>query len=424
MVYYYRVRAFSGNLAINDTDHTMQFVTPVFTPNNQMAYQWPSADGIGAPISMGNPSGIMQIRLPKMPTNFDMINNLERLFQTAISLNFHLAPIIHHDAQGKIDRPVFISKPNPAHPQVVGMPDPSFPLTVTTDIGRGSLSKQAGPLMSFDSAPLAALVQSSTSLKINYQPDPVTSELPQMPWQLLSVRYQAARLADGVVKNMLSCGSQVIASVQTAMQATPSYGLSNVGVLQGQTNISQMVFALTNRDSDGNITQLQASTYGQIFNDANFRLNILKVVSYIMQVAMGGGGAHWISISFLRDIVPWSGQILYRIVACIQALLDAYGGVMKEIVAFIDLIERKIAALERFIEFLIQMMEYIMSLGISCYALSSGTQTQGVTQWIQTINNAQGNPPPNNPGGYSAGIVLAYVAPNVSLITSAFDAIF
>ena len=122
--------------------------------------------------------------------------------------------------------------------------------------------------------------------------------------------------------------------------------------------------------------------------------------------------------------MPWSGQILYRILTYIQALVDAFNGVLKEIVAFINLIERKINALERFIEYLIQIMEYILSLKISCYALSSGVMTQGIDQWVDTIDTATGTPPPNNPSGYSAGIVLAYVAPDVNAIQAAFSAIF
>lgn len=427
-IYYYRVRAFSGNLAI-DNENWMVFNGPVFTPNNPMTFVWPSTDG--NPISMGNPSGIMQIRLPKIPTNFDMVNNLERLFQTAFSLNFHLPPIVEHDnaKPPNITRPVFVTTPNPASPKTIGMP--ATPKTLVTDIGLGSLQSQAGTLATFNSGPLASLVQDLTSLTTAYTPDSVTGQLPQMPWQTLGVRYQAARLADLTAKHMLSNGSACIASVQTAMQSYPTYGLSDVGVLKGKTNISQMVFALTDI-GDGSgidtytnaITRQQAATYGQIFNDANFRLNILKVVNYIVQVALGGGGGAWVSVCFLRDIVPWSGQILYRIVAYIQALLDAFNGVMQQVADFINLIERKIAALERFIEFLIKVMEYILSLKISCYALSSGTMTGGVDQWLETIANAGGNKPPDNPGGYSAGVVLAYVAPNVSLIESAFNLIF
>ena len=283
----------------------------------------------------------------------------------------------------------------------------------------------------FDSYPLVAKVQNLTSITKEYQPDPVTDKLPQMPWQTISVRFQAARLADWVAKNLFNCGTGAIQDIRSRMQSMPTYGLSNIGVLQGKTTISQMVFALTDMGDNSGvdtytnaISKQQAATYGQIFGDANFRLNILSVITYILNVAMGGGGAKWVSICILRDIVPWSGQILYRIVTYIQALLDAFSGIMTEIIAFIDLIERKIAALERFIEYLIQIMEYILSLNISCYALNSGTMTQGIDEWVDTIDNAAGQKPPNNPAGYSAGVVLAYVAPNVAALQAAFNAIF
>ena len=419
-IYYYRVRAFSGNLAYDSAKHTLKFTKASYNPNNPNTFVWPSADS--SPVSMGNPSGVMQIRLPVIPKEFDMVSNLERLFQTAFALNFHLPCIPSKDSTGKVLRPVFVTSPDPANPKTVGVP--ATPETLVTDIGIGSLEKQAGPLAMFDSLPVVSVVTSLTSITTNYQPDPVTGQLPKMPWQSVGVRFQSARLADGVAKNLFNCGTGAIDGIRSRMQSMPQYGLTNIGVLQGKTTISQMVFALTDRLEDGAITTQQAVTYGQVFSDANFRLNILSVVNYINSVAMGGGGVNWVSICFLRDIVPWSGQILYRIVAYIQALLDAFKGVLDEIKAFIELIERKIAALERFIQFLIQIMEFILSLSVSCYALNSGTMTQGIEEWVSTINNAEGQKPPNNPAGYSAGIVLAYVAPNVALYQAAFNAIF
>jgi hypothetical protein len=128
---------------------------------------------------------------------------------------------------------------------------------------------------------------------------------------------------------------------------------------------------------------------------------------------MGGIPPDWQAIVLLRDIVPWAGQILYAILAAIQALLDAFSGVMQEIKDFIDLLIRKIDALERFIKFIIQLMEYVLSLDVSCYALNISGITKGIPELMEAIDNAGGDKPPLDPGGYSAGVVLAYVAPNI-----------
>jgi len=132
----------------------------------------------------------------------------------------------------------------------------------------------------------------------------------------------------------------------------------------------------------------------------------------------------WQAMVILRDIVPWAGQILYTILAAIQALLDAFNGVMQEIRDFIDLLIRKINALERFIQFIIQLMEYVLTLDVSCYMLNIDKITKGIPELIEAVDGAGGDKPPLNPGGYSAGVVLAYVAPNVDLYEKAFSLIF
>ena len=104
--------------------------------------------------------------------------------------------------------------------------------------------------------------------------------------------------------------------------------------------------------------------------------------------------------------------------------MDAFSGVLQEIKDFIDLLIRKINALERFIKFLIQLMEYVLSLDVSCYVLNVSGVTKGIPELIDAVDNAGGEKPPLDPGGYSAGVVLAYVAPNIAIYETAFGLIF
>jgi hypothetical protein len=154
------------------------------------------------------------------------------------------------------------------------------------------------------------------------------------------------------------------------------------------------------------------------------RLNILAVIQFIKSFTLGGVPPDWISVVPLRDIIPWAGEILYDLLDKIQALLDAFNGVMDEIRAFIDLIERKIAALERFIQFLIDILNLIESLQIGAFLLSVPDVSGDVFQWFEEVDNAGGAKPPSGPGGYSAGVSFAYVAPDIVAFKAAFSLIF
>ena len=107
-----------------------------------------------------------------------------------------------------------------------------------------------------------------------------------------------------------------------------------------------------------------------------------------------------------------------------QALLDAYKGVIDEIKAFIDLIIRKIETLERLLQYLIALLDFIESLSVGFFILSVPETEGDSAEWARLIDNAGGNPPPSGPGGYSAGVGLAYVAIDIGPFAEAFKLIF
>jgi hypothetical protein len=417
--YYYRVRAFVGTINVNTTTHRANFKPPQFYPNNPATFFWPYLNN-NEP-TMGKPTGVYTIRLPKLPPNFDVIENLKRLFQTAFSLDFHRPANVSLDQNENTLRPKFDDSGNPVSP------------TTAEDVGRGSLVNYAGILAAFDSLPLVGIVSSPTSLKDQYKPDAVTGTLPSMPWQKTSVRYRAAGMANLVASAMLEAGSFAIEGFRTMMQDPLPKGPPATGyVFTGKTTLEGCLFALTDvtpgdptaSSAKWNIDNQQALTYGSAYSDTVFRQNVLAAVEFLKSFTMGGIPPDWQAIVLLRDIVPWAGQILYAILAAIQALLDAFSGVMQEIKDFIDLLIRKIDALERFIKFIIQLMEYVLSLDVSCYALNISGITKGIPELMEAIDNAGGDKPPLDPGGYSAGVVLAYVAPNIDGYVKAFNLIF
>jgi hypothetical protein len=126
----------------------------------------------------------------------------------------------------------------------------------------------------------------------------------------------------------------------------------------------------------------------------------------------------------LRDIVPWSGEIIYSLLDKIQALVDAFKGVMSELNDFIGLLSRKIDTLERLLEELISVLDFIESLQIGAFVLAVPEVEGTVDNWVAAVETAGGTVPPSGPGGYSAGVALAYVGPDVTALKAAFSLIF
>jgi hypothetical protein len=85
---------------------------------------------------------------------------------------------------------------------------------------------------------------------------------------------------------------------------------------------------------------------------------------------------------------------------------------------------RKIDVLERFIKYLIELLNFLESFKIGAYFLSVPSTDRGIPGWIEAIDNAGGTPPPSSPSRFSAGVALAYSGPNVDAFTKAFSIIF
>jgi len=417
-VYYYRVRAYSGTLDLQGTDLNWA-TTPLQNPKTGKYYlPWPGTD-----VVTGSPSGIFRIRVPKVIPNFDVIQNLTNLFLAAFSLNFQ-APVIQpgqKDGTGATIPPdTFDSS---------GLPSGSTPVW---SIGKGSLTRYAGALAGFLAAPetsaaevinlnaaIEALSASATGVPNN---DGVQV---QQPWQNPSVKFQAGRLAGIVGSAFLEQGYAAASGFQQVMQGPFPRGhlVPTARAIVASSNLSQLVANITAVDSDGNYTLDTFQGYIAAYTDASCRRNILYAVQYVTNFLHGGVPPDWIKFSILRDIVPWAGQILYELIAKIQAILDAFKSIFAEIIEFIEGIERKITVLEQFIEFLISILNFIISLSVGFYLLSVQS-TGDIFDWFQQIDNAGGTPPPSGPGGYSAGIALAYVAIDPGAFATAFGLIF
>lgn len=389
-VYYYRVRAYSGNLKMSgDQPAFPTYDQLTFTiESNSSVMKWPEAS---AGLVMGKASGIISVSVPKRidPAQFDVIENLTRLLQTAFSLDFHLA----FDATG------------PA----------------ATQTGRGTLMNLASAIATFESYLAVGDLSRANTINESFQPDPITGQEPELPWQNPAVRRQARRLANAIASALLQSGFDALNGFRNIMQLSLPAGPIATKGLAGADTLEKVVKAFTPTE---NVTSKAATTFVSGYSDPSLRSNVLAAVQYIKSYTLGGAPVDWISVVPLRDIVPWSGQMIYDLLAKIQALLDAYQGVMAEIKAFIDLIERKIDALERFIEFLINILNFIESLQMGAYVLSVPELTGTAQSWVTAVDTAGGTKPPSGPGSYTAGIGLGYVAPDVTAFKTAFSIIF
>jgi len=403
--YFYRVRAFSGNLKVSGDQ--IEFPTlnelSFSIESNSPVMAWPASSS-GQSIVMGKASGIVSATVPTPVPDFDVIENLRRLLQTAFSLDFHLQVTAGSEFDSS------------------GFPAGS---TSPTEVGRGSLMNLASGLAVFESFLIIGDLSRANTLNESFQPDPITGSATELPWQKRNVRKQSARLADAVASSLLQAGSEAINGFRNIMElALPAGPIATGGTIAGDTTLEQVVFDFTVVSEDSAVMLDAAKTYVAGYSDATLRLNVLAGIQYIKSFSLGGAPVDWISVVPLRDIVPWSGQMIYDLLDKIQALLDAFNGVMQEIKAFIDLIERKIAALERFIEFLINILNFIESLQIGAFVLSV-PELNGTSQaWVDAIDTAGGTKPPSGPGGYSAGIGFGYVAPDIVAFKTAFSIIF
>lgn len=406
--YYYRVRAFHGTLDINGTSLNWATAPTFNVLKNSWQLPWPGD------VVMGHASGIFRIRVPQIPANFDVMGNLKSLFLAAFSLNFQapVSPTDQFSATGANVSP-----------------------TPVSHIGYGSLTKQAGILSAFLAQPVVSTgakalnVSDPTSVSVLTQipPDTITGTSPIVPWQMPTVKRQAGRLASLVGSALLEQGTSAIGQFQKLMQEPFPMGSPQAKTpkISGATNISQLVANLTFLDSDGNYDLDTYNAYVQAFsNDANARLNILFAVRFVTNFTLGGTPPDWIQMTILKDVIPWSGQLLYDLLAKMNAMQAAFQGIFAEIAQFVDLIERKITVLEQFIQYLLSILNFILSLQGGFFLLSVPSTGGDVNTWFNLVDNAGGTPPSSGPGGYSAGIALAYVGADVTAFSTAFGLIF
>jgi hypothetical protein len=344
---------------------------------------WPATSGDpDATCVVGKASAIVAVRLPPLRTGaaatFDVMGNLRRVFQAGFTCDFHRAA----------------ETPNP--------------------VGQGSMTKLAGPAAAYSSEALLDRIRKAGG---NTTKDRVTallasSSIIEYPWENRGVRRQSARLADAVGSSFLESGGTTLETFRTLLQ---------VPNILGTLTLEQALAALTDPDLDD---LRQGESFDKAYGDATFREALLDVVGFLRNFTGGGVSPDWISVSPLRDIVPWSGEILYSLLDKIQALVDAFNGVVTELKDFISLLQRKIDTLERLLEQLISVLDFIESLQIGAFVLVVPQISGTVNDWVQEVESAGGTVPPTGPGGYSAGVALSYVAPDVTAISSAFSLIF
>lgn len=394
--YYYRVRAFSGPLDVS-SNNTIEFKDPErIALTGEYVQRWPSNGSEN--VIMGRPSGVVTGRVPNVPSDFDVIKVVNATFRTAFALGFHLP---------KDPEATFDSNGSPTGD------------TSPIQVGRGSLAELGGPLGAVIPAGFANPGSGSIT-------DPVTGQHPDVTYNLLSVKLHSARLTNTIVNSLLE-NSSMIGSLRALMQGSLPKPINGKGYLGGgATSIQDLVtkFITLPEGFPDTYDPKVYDTYSAAYVDIGTRQNVLAVVSFLKSFTLGGNPPDWIQISILRDIIPWSGQFIYELIARIQALIDAFKSSLDEIAAFIDLLIRKINVLEQFIQFLVDIINFLESLAIGFHILAVPATSGGIPEWINQIDNAGGSPPSSGPGGYSAGIALAYVAPDVGFIAKAFGTIF
>jgi hypothetical protein len=446
--YYVRVRAYFGNMALGNSAgpggayNTLAW-TNTLTPNgsdgsNICFLPWPSTSS--TPINMGKPSTMVKARLSKIP-DFNVLGDIRALFQAAFSFNFHIPLPAALPVLGPTGLQQKDANGNPVYaPQFSSSGAPIPPLT-EQDIGKGSLGSLAGAVSTFYPVPGPGGVEPNYPVPQSFFENQSPSGLPYTwPWQDPIVQAQSNKLAIKFSNILLEQGSVQIAAFKQLMRGPlPS------GAVPGASSLEQLVLAMTTVSVPQTITPpgslasvaaafaaaglnttvdpTTANNYVTLFVSGVARENVMAGINFLISLGFQGVPPDWISMSIL-DLIPWSGAILYKIISVVQALIDAFKGLMQQLIDFINLIERKITALEIFIEYLISIINFLLNLNIGFYLLFVPSIDGDVSAWMQAVNSPLGTPPMSGPNGYTAGICLAYLLPDVSLIANAFGLIF
>ena len=446
--YYVRVRAFFGSLSLGPgAGPGNNFNTIAW--DSKLTFEGGKGSGIGylpwpsqsaTPISMGKPSTMIRARLSKIP-DFDLLGDIRALFQTAFSFNFHVplpAAIPVKSALGVQEKD---SNGNPIYePQFSSSGNPLPPLT-DANIGNGTLGALAGAVSTIYPVPGPGGVTPSYPVPQSFFMEQAPSGLPYTwPWQDPLVQAQANKLAIKFSNTLLEQGATQIAAFKQVMRgplsagAVPDYSsleqlvstVTQVAVPETVTppgSLASVAAAFAAAGLNSTVTVQTANAYVTLFTNAAARRNVEGGINFLLSLGFQGVPPDWISMSIM-DLIPWSGQILYQIISVVQALIDAFKGLLQQIIDFINLIERKITALEIFIEYLISIINFLLSLNIGFYLLFVPAIDGDVSAWMNAVNSTQGTPPSSGPNGYTAGICLAYLLPDVSLIKDAFGLIF
>lgn len=374
MTYYYRVRALNGELTLT-TDDQIEWGSPRNLDSQYAkAVRWPGED-----VVVGKPTGIVSALVPQAFPTFDVVENIRKLFLAAYSMDFHVQHEWESPGNGILTN----------HAGVVYFSE-YYPLYITLGEGVNSISslveRQAkhGPII--------------------------------LPWEEVKVRQQSARMADAIAASLLAVGTPALSQFQSLMQSPT--------LLLGQNTLEA---AVSDHVKGGDKVDLQKKVerFETAFGDDPYRKAVAGAIDMLLSYRGAGASPDWITVNPLRDIIPWSGQILYELLAKIQSLVDAYSGTITEIKNFIDLLERKIDTLERSLQFLISILDLIESFQLGAYMLAVPSVSGGPLDWIAEVDNAIGAPPLTmGKGGYSAGTAFAYVAPDVAAFQTAFSLIF
>jgi len=442
VTYYYRLRAYSGDLAIDEPSHMVQF-KPLLEFGGAAGvpgyfFRWPATSSQSI-VTMGETTSIVSAIVPTVPEDFDVIETLRRLFQAAFSLDFHIPVAVDATFDDN------------------GLPTED---TEPLQVGRGSLQDYAGVVATIfslgsigaqgpgaqEEEVVATGPRTEEEVLEDFGESGADTEAITYPWQSFVLRRHSARLADQTASAMLEAAhARIVFDFQSLMEGTfPKTPVAEINIGTGTpddprrlaSNIMELVYAMTGTEDDptkppgynalhpAQATQESVGVYFDSYNNTGARINILAAIRFIQSFTLGGVPVDWEAVVPLRDIIPWSGQYIYDLLEMIRKLLAAYEGIIQEINNFIQLIERKIEALERFIQFLIDILNLIESLELGAYMLSASGLSGSVSTWTDLIDNAGGDRPPSGPGGYSAGVSFGYVAVDVVAFEKAFGIIF
>jgi hypothetical protein len=403
--YQYRIRAFSGSLDVSGT--TLNLGDPEFDSNkNEYIQRWPSSDP-NDPVIMGRPSPILTGRIPNIPADVNLITALENIYKMAFSLGFHLElpEDSTFDDEGRN----------------TGETPPSR-------IGMGSMVNVAGPLSlikaSYGSP--EGVTFSASGAVTKAEVDPVTGEYPEVVHDYFGVKAYAAKLARSTAMALYESGEGLV-SFRNLYKDLPFTISGGKGYFNAPISSIEEMTTLFNTLPEGFPESYDPKVYETnyfAYHSDDTRLNLLRMVEFLKSFSLGGVKPDWVSVSLLQDVVPWTGKFLYEMMARINGLVDAFRSSSDELKAFIDLLISKIDTLERFIQFLTEILNFLDSFSAGFYLLSVPNTDQGLNGWVEAINTAGGSKPPSGPGGYTAGVGLAYVGTNVDAFASAFSLIF